>query len=398
LKIETQRDYYGYTHNTAEPFRAEILEVRPYRDELAAILLDKTIFYPEGGGQPSDRGTINGAQVIDVIEEEGEILHLAKNDESIPKPGPADLVLDCRRRRDFSVCHSGQHLISGILFHYHNIATVSVHFGDEICMIDVKTPELNEEKIHEVEEKAADIIEENHPIIVHICPPEDETSFPLRRIPPRGKEIIRVVEIRDLDFSPCCGTHLASTGEIGIIRILGAEKYKGMTRLTFIAGRRCLNDSRHLRKNAEIISRAISVPVTETGQGFLDFMEKINHLELKLKELKEESSHAKAQALAGRQGKEINNCTIVVESYKTDMDDILSIGKKAQKLTPAVFLLICEDENKFAAFCGHNETDLRLLFHDRLIANSGKGGGSQSFFQGSFKSKDDLDSFIKSIN
>ena len=123
------------------------------------------------------------------------------------------------------------------------------------------SPVLSEETLLAAEDAVMDAIEENHSVIIHLCPPEDISRFPLRKAPPKGEDAIRVVEIEGNDFSPCCGTHCASTGQIGMLRILGAEKYKGLTRVGFIAGRRCLEDSRLLRKNALTVSRAFRTPL-----------------------------------------------------------------------------------------------------------------------------------------
>ena len=402
-EIKTERLFYVYDYSSggtrnAVPFEAEILEVRPFpgRENTSAVLLNKTIFYPEGGGQPSDRGTINGVEILDVTES-GEILHLVLSGAPEIKPGRAELILDKSRRRDFSVCHTGQHLLSGILFHLMDIPTASVHLGDEVCFIDIKTAELKEEKIIELEERAADIIEENRPVIVHLCPPEDPASFPLRKNPPKGEDVIRILEIKDLDFSPCCGTHLKSTGEIGMMRILEAEKYKGMIRMSFIAGRRCLRDSRLLRKNEDIISRALSVPVKETGRGVLDYIEKTAVLETKFRELREESIRGKAETLAKKQSQKIRSSRAIVETYNLGMDDVINIGRTVQKISQEIFILTSMDENKFAACCGNKEIDLRILLRDMMIANNGKGGGSPSFFQGSFSDKKDLDAFISDL-
>jgi alanyl-tRNA synthetase len=394
MAIKTLREYYNYSG--AEPREAEILEIRQLAEKnMLAVLLDKTIFYPEGGGQAGDRGTINGLPLLDVLEEEGEILHLISVDnekKALLKPGKAVLLLDCRRRRDFTVIHTAQHLLSGILFGDFGIPTVSAHLGEEHCFIDIECPGLKEEKFPEIEELLMDAIEANIPVIVHLCPPEDAASFPLRKSPPKGEETIRIVEIQGIDFSPCCGTHLKSTGEIGMMRILGAEKYKGMTRLTLTAGRRCVYESRLLRKNAEQVSRVLSVPIMEIGQGVLDFVEKAKNNEQQLKSLKEEACLMKAETLVKKEAiyKAISgqNWAFITESYKTDMNEIINIGKKAQKLSQAVLVLASETENKFAAFCGQKDIDLRPFFMELLAESGGKGGGSPSFFQGSFDSPD----------
>ena len=204
----TERLYYS--HTSSSPFNAEIKEIRPCEDGKSAVLLDKSVFYPEGGGQPGDRGTINGVPLAEVREKDGEILHLVDGERCL-KPGPAALVLDAVRRRDFTVQHSGQHLLSGTMLRLTGRPTVSMHLGDEICTIDVDQAvtsgplpaELSEDVLNAVEEAVADAIEENHPFVIHLCPPENVGSFPLRKVPPQGEEVIRVVEIEGNDFSPC---------------------------------------------------------------------------------------------------------------------------------------------------------------------------------------------------
>lgn len=401
MAILTQRNFYEYSDSKSHD--AEILELRsPQGSDVCAVLLDRTIFYPEGGGQPGDRGTINNCKILDVREEGGEILHMVSlEDGALLKPGKAELILDASRRRDYSVNHTGQHLLSGNLLRLSGKATVSMHLGDEINTIDVDSPELSEALILEAEEAVMKAIEENHPVIIHLCPPEDVNSFPLRKTPPKGEELIRVIEIEGNDFSPCCGTHMKSTGEIGILRILGAEKYKGMMRVSFIAGRRCLADSRSLYKNAGIISRALKVPMGETGKGVLDYMEKNAALERQLKIYEEESGRIKAEALITKNnlsgGVSGNADTLVLESYRTNINEVLRIGRTAQKLSGAVFILAAEEDYKFAAFCGRKETDIRPLLKNKFEELGGRGGGGPSFFQGSFNSAAELAEFMGAI-
>ncbi|MCL2380448.1 MAG: alanyl-tRNA editing protein [Treponema sp.] len=397
--MQTEKAYYH--HTSAEPFSAAIVELRPAADGAAHVILDKTLFYPEGGGQPSDRGTINGVSLLGVREKDGEIVHVVSaEDSSLLAPGPAELVLDSRRRRDITVQHTGQHLLSGTIFRMTGAHTVSMHLGDETCTIDVEAAEMSEELLTSIEEAVADTIEENLPVIVHLCPPEDISSLPLRKFPPKGEDVIRVIEIQALDFSPCCGTHLASTAQIGILRILGAEKYKGMTRITFIAGRRALLDSRRLRQNAGVISRALSAPVNETGKAVLEFLEKTAVMEKRLKALHEESIRAKAGALADKANKAAGagGPVIVVESYaEIDIDEALCIGKAAQKETEAVLVLASEREYKFVTFCSVRGFDLRPLIRETFEAQGGRGGGGPSFFQGSFGTKEALDAFLLAL-
>ena len=386
----TERLYYTYASSAL--FTAEILELRPGREGTVEVILDRTIFYPEGGGQPSDRGSINGVPLADVQEKDGEILHLVSAaDAGALKRGPAELVLNSRRRREYTTLHTGQHLLSGTILRMTGKPTVSMHLGDETCTIDVDAAEMSEEILTAVEDAVADAIEENHPVLIHLCPPENVSAFPLRKHPPQGEEVIRVVEIEEKDFSPCCGTHLKSTAEIGMLRILGAEKHKGMTRITFNAGRRLLLDSRLLRHNAGIVSHALKVPLGETGKGVLELLEKTAHTERRLKALEEEAAAEKAEALLKR-----CQAPIVVESYaRAGIDEVLSIGRAAQKQTQAALILASEQDLKFAAFCSARGFDLRPLIKAAMEARGGRGGGSPSFFQGSFETKEALDAFIR---
>jgi alanyl-tRNA synthetase len=396
--MQTERLYYDYA--SPEPFEAEIREIRPAGDR-AAVLLDKTIVYPAGGGQDGDRGSINGIPLLDVKEarsaEGEEILHFIPAVEAAKfSPGRVTLLLDARRRRDLTVHHTAQHLLSGTILRLTGKYTLSMHLGAELCTIDVDAPVFSPEILTQVEDTVMDAIEADTPVIIHLCPPEDVSSFPLRKIPPQGEAVIRVVEIAGNDFSPCCGTHCKSTAQIGILRILGAEKYKGMTRISFIAGRRALLDSRLLRQNGEIISRSLKVPVAETGAGVLSLLEKAARLERNLKAYEDAEAEALATALlekaaaAGR--------LLIVESYPSGgIEKILRIGRTAQKKTQAVLALASVEDKKFAAFCAAKGTDIRPLLKEPMERHGGRGGGGPGFFQGVFETGEELAAFIAEL-
>ena len=398
--IRTEKLYYTYASSL--PYKAGILELRPAGGGKTAVLLDKTIFYPDGGGQPADRGTINDVPLFDVIEKDGEILHLISGgDAEKLRRGPADLILDARRRRDLTTLHTGQHLFSAALLRMINAPTVSMHMGDDYCTIDVNIPEISDEILLAAEEAVADAIEENHPVITHLCPPEDISSFPLRKVPPQGEEVIRVVEIEGHDCIACCGTHLNSTAGVGLFRVLGTEKYKGMNRISFLAGRRLLNDCRILRKNAVTISRAISVPVNETGKGVLDYIEKTGQMEKRLKDLELKAVQEKAASLlrkADAPAGQAAGPAMVIETYAEEsINNLLHIGKIVQKQSRAAYILVSERDLKFAAFCQADGFDMRNFLKKAFEAYGGRGGGSSSFFQGSFGTKEALEAFIRTI-
>lgn len=400
--MKTSAAYYDYS--AAAPFLSEILEIRKAGDAVA-VILDATIFYPEGGGQSADRGTINGAALLDVKEEGGEILHfLSAEDAARLSPGPAELVLDAARHRDFTVHHTAQHLLSGTILRLTGKPTVSMRLGEEICTIDVDAPDLTQDALIAVEDAAADAIEADVPVIIHFCLPENVTDFPLRKTPPQGAEVIRVVEIQGNDFSPCCGTHLKSTGPIGVLKTLGAEKYKGMTRITFVAGRRALRDYRLLRQNGDLISRTLKTPVSEIGKGALALIDRTSQLERRVKDLEEAAAQTRAEALLKEAGILTGDAAgsgtgqvYAICIPCVDMAEALRIGRAAQKLSGAVLILGSEREGKFAAFCSAKGADLRSLLKDPLEAAGGRGGGGPSFFQGAFDPPEKLRAFLEAI-
>ncbi|MDR2519054.1 MAG: alanyl-tRNA editing protein [Spirochaetaceae bacterium] len=386
----TERAYYqGLSESSGE-----IREIR-FSGGAALVVLDRTIFYPESGGQAGDRGWINRAPVLDTQEEAGEILHrVSEEDAAALRPGKAALVLDTARRRDFTAHHTAQHLLSGIILRQTGARTASMRLGEQVCTIDVEAPSFPQDALFEAEEAAAAGIEADHPVSVHLCPPENLADFPLRKAPPSGGAPVRVVEIQGQDFSPCCGTHLASTGQIGILRILKAEKYKGMTRISFIAGRRALNDSRMLRREGERISRSLKVPVPEISGAVAALLEKAACLERRLAEQEAEGALRKARDLVREKGHEP---IIAASAPDAELSETLRIGRVAQTLTNRVILLGCPSACRFAGFCADAQVDLRRLLQEPMKRFGGKGGGSASLFQGQFPSSRNLEDFMRAV-
>jgi len=394
---KTEKLYYDYA--SSEPFKAEIIKFCPSQNGETQVILDRTIFYPDGGGQPADRGTINGVPILDVREIDGEIYHMVSAESAGRlEVGKAELILDIRRRRDHTQLHTGQHLLSGTLLRMTGAPTVSMHMGEETCTIDVNVPEIKDEALIAVEDAVADAIEENRLVKVHLCPPEDLSSFKLRKVPPVGEEVIRVVEIEGHDIIACCGTHLKSTAEIGLLRILGAEKYKGMTRIAFLAGRRLLLNSRLLWRNAVIASRALSVPVGEIGNGVLGFMGKSAETERRLKAFIEAATREKADTLVQKAACAAAYSklpSIIVESYADEgINEVMNIGKIAHKKIQAVFVLASGLDNKFAVYSSVEGFDLRTFLKSAFDAHGGKGGGNSTFFQGSFADNKAMEGFL----
>jgi len=217
-----------------------------------AVVLDQTCFYPTGGGQPNDVGELNGVAVEDVVLDEAsaEVLHI------LAGPLDADAVqgrVDRVRRLDHMQQHTGQHILSEAFVRHLRANTVGFHLGDEASTIDVDRAPLAPEELRAVEDTANRIVWENRPITARFVSLDELGQLPLRK-PPTVEGPIRVVEVANFDWSACGGTHCRAAGEVGMIRITSIERRGNDTRVTFLCGRRALEDYR--RKDAVLMQLA----------------------------------------------------------------------------------------------------------------------------------------------
>ncbi len=206
-----------------------------------ALVLDQTAFYPEAGGQLGDRGRLGALDVRDTQElDDGSILHLVEHaaDTELPAVGSAiSGELDWARRRQHMAQHTAQHLLSGTLLDRARAPTASARLGESTLTIDVSRDRIPDAELVAAEDLANDLIDDDLAIRAWFPASDELASMKLRRDPKVSADI-RVVAIGDFDFSPCGGTHCARTSQLGTIRVIGSERYKGMTRVTFTAGRR----------------------------------------------------------------------------------------------------------------------------------------------------------------
>ncbi len=216
-------------------FHAKVLRTLKFKDRLA-VVLDRTAFYPEGGGQPGDRGTLGTAPVLDTQEHDGEILHLL--DAASWTAGEVEGTVDWRRRFDHIQQHHGQHLLSAAFLRVHGAATVSFHLGESSCTIDLdcSIDKLNPDALRAAEAAANESIWQNHPVIARDFIGEERARLALRKEAVKGD---RVILVEGVDASPCGGTHPRRTGEVGCIAILRAQRWgSGSARVEFVCGNR----------------------------------------------------------------------------------------------------------------------------------------------------------------
>ena len=217
-------------------FDAEVLAITSYKTALA-VVLDRTAFYPEAGGQLGDRGRLGDAEVIDTQEtDDGAIVHLITGE---PPAIGARVTgeLDWPRRRQHMAQHTAQHLLCGALLDRASAPTASARLGETALTIDAARDRIPDAELAAAEQLANDIVDDDLAIRAWFPGPDELARMKLRRDPKVAADV-RVVAIGEFDFSPCGGTHFARTSQLGAVRITGAERYKGMTRVTFTAARR----------------------------------------------------------------------------------------------------------------------------------------------------------------
>jgi len=232
---KTRRLYFDNAYQVE--FKAKVTGREPYKGR-PALRLDQTCFYPESGGQPADKGSLNGVEVVDVVEEEEKILHVLK------KEMTAEQVLgiiDWETRFDHMQQHAGQHILSQSFYALLGAETVSFHLGKVTSTVEIDKQEIKEEDVEKIERLANEIVFRNEEICTYIASKEEIAAVPLRR-PPKKEGHIRVVQISDFDYSACGGTHPERTGEIGLIKILKWERIRNHLRFEFVCGHRSLRD------------------------------------------------------------------------------------------------------------------------------------------------------------
>jgi alanyl-tRNA synthetase len=379
-----------YEDQYLKEFIAEITDILE-RDELYYVSLDKTAFFPGGGGQHCDLGYIDNHKVINVIEENGQIYHVT---ETKPiKIHRVNCKIDWNRRLDGMQQHLGQHILSGCFFTLFNANTVSVHVGKEISTVDIQGY-LDEESIRKAERFANEIIEEN--ITVEFLTPtkKELKKIKIRRDLPNTNEQIRIVKIGDLDINACCGVHPSRTLDIQAIKIKRWEKHKGATRIEYLAGKRAINDYFKKDEFRNKVCRFLNC-------GEDDAINSISKLSNDLKNLGDENRQIKSEIGEYqikdmiKEAKSIGNLYVVTKIY--DGGDVKHISKIAEKITlneDMVVLFAIKFEDKvnliFASSKNINTISMNDLLKDTITLIDGRGGGSKFMAQGGGKNSSNL--------
>jgi Ser-tRNA(Ala) deacylase AlaX len=368
-------------------------EREPYRTELAVrvvetgveegrpwAVLDDTVLYPEGGGQPADRGLLGGVPVLDVQAAGGAIRHYLA---SAVAEGPAVVRLDWDRRFDHMQQHTGQHLLTAVAADRFGWQTTAFHLGPETCDVELAVPSISPAGAARLEEEVAAQIRAGRAVTTRRVRPEEMVSLPVRTrgLPEGHLGDVRLVEIEGVDLNTCGGTHLRSTAEIESLKLLGTEKLRGGVRLYFVAGGRI---RRRLGADEERNARLralLGAPDAGLAEAVEAKLAQLSDAHKALRALEEELADAKAEALATATGP-------VADAHfeGRDLAFLARVGKRFTSIpAPGVaFLTGVKDgtEAFLLAAGGASDADVRGLGPAVAEALGGRGGGSGKLFQG----------------
>ncbi len=352
-------------------FTATVLDSYPRADGFFTIL-DQTAFFPEGGGQGSDTGFLNGVRVYDVQINDGVIYHYTTK--QFEKGKTVTGVLDWGRRFDFMQQHSAEHIISGIAHSLYGCENVGFHLGADIVTLDFDK-NLSREQILKIEQQANQKVYENVGFRCYY-PNSDE----LKKLQYRSKKeldgAIRIVEIESTDMCACCAPHIKNAGEIGLIKLLDSEKLRGGVRIQLKAGNRALADYNEKYDNIKKISSVLATAQHETAAGVEKLLENISELKAEITQLKLKELQAKVAAFNPESAK-----TAVFEDGLT-VKDLQSYADSLYKAHAGIRGAFSKTENGFAfAICGGD--DLDMFFKAFKEEFEVKGGGRNGMVQGS---------------
>ena len=389
----TRKIYYENSYQTE--FDAVIV-----RQEKVAegwrIELDRTCFYPGGGGQPADTGWLQGVPVRKVFQESGTIFHLTERQiQTATVRGRVNREL----RRDAMQQHTGQHLISACLLKVGNYPTVSVHFGENTTAIEIDSEEIAVEKLLEAEQLANALIEKNLDVKVHWATPDELGKFSLRRRPPE-KENIRIIEIEDFDYSACSGTHLSTTREVRLVKWVHQEKIRHRRRLHFKIGDRALADYQERVEVTRQLSGMLSCGLSELPASVSKLQDTLRKQSREITALRKEHIAVKAGELLAR-ARTLRDGKFIAGLWQDEPPEIVS-GIVTQLLggSPClVWIVNRQSKQTLWTLASSWETPFSLddFIRPYLEKFSAKGGGRGAVLRGKLERAETGKEFFEKV-
>lgn len=378
----TEKLFYQDSHRST--FTAIVQEVRPSGNGYE-IILDRTAFFPEGGGQSSDTGSLGGVSVSDVQEIDGKIIHYT--DGPLVEGTEVEGCIDWTERFSKMQQHTGEHIVSGLIHKIYGYHNVGFHLGTDSVTLDFNGV-VPKEKLHEIEQLANEAVAKNLPVQV-LYPTDEEFSKISYRSKIEIEGQVRIVVIDGYDVCACCAPHVKQTGEIGLIKLVGMQNYKGGVRISMLCGFRALEDYYQKEKNNREIAVMLSAKEYETAVEVERLQEELAMKKAKIAELERKFLEQKVETL---------DISGEIVCLFEETDPVMT--------RELVNLLLKKGAKMAAVFSGNEREGYRYVLGSRSLdvrengkllneAFHGRGGGKPEMVQGTVQGKrEEIEAFL----
>lgn len=378
----TEKLFYQDSHRST--FTAIVQEVRPSGNGYE-IILDRTAFFPEGGGQSSDTGSLGGVSVSDVQEIDGRIIHYT--DGPLVEGAEVEGCIDWTERFSKMQQHTGEHIVSGLIHKIYGYHNVGFHLGTDSVTLDFNGV-VPKEKLHEIEQLANEAVAKNLPVQV-LYPTDEELSKISYRSKIEIEGQVRIVVIDGYDVCACCAPHVKQTGEIGLIKLVGMQNYKGGVRISMLCGFRALEDYYQKEKNNREIAVMLSAKEYETAVEVERLQEELAMKKAKIAELERKFLEQKVETL---------DISSEIVCLFEETDPVMT--------RELVNLLLKKGAKMAAVFSGNEREGYRYVLGSRSLdvrengkllneAFHGRGGGKPEMVQGTVQGKrEEIEAFL----
>lgn len=378
----TEKLFYQDSHRST--FTAIVQEVRPSGNGYE-IILDRTAFFPEGGGQSSDTGSLGGVSVSDVQEIDGKIIHYT--DGPLVEGTEVEGCIDWTERFSKMQQHTGEHIVSGLIHKIYGYHNVGFHLGTDSVTLDFNGV-VPKEKLHEIEQLANEAVAKNLPVQV-LYPTDEELSKISYRSKIEIEGQVRIVVIDGYDVCACCAPHVKQTGEIGLIKLVGMQNYKGGVRISMLCGFRALEDYYQKEKNNREIAVMLSAKEYETAVEVERLQEELAMKKAKIAELEQKFLEQKVETL---------DVSGEIVCLFEETDPVMT--------RELVNLLLKKGAKMAAVFSGNEREGYRYVLGSRSLdvrkngklfneAFHGRGGGKPEMVQGTVQGKrEEIEAFL----
>ena len=381
--METEKLYYADPF--LKTFTATVLDCQPGKNGFV-VTLDRTAFYPEGGGQPADQGTLDGAAVTDVHEKNGVVLHNVDSAVEIGKTVTG--VIDWARRFDHMQQHSGEHICSGLICGRCHCDNVGFHMGTDMVTIDFNA-DIPWEELLEIEAQANQYIYEDHPIDIQFHRGAELDAIDYRSKKPLEGDV-RIVAFPGADCCACCGTHVLRSGQVGLVKFLSVQKFREGVRIELLCGKRALNYLARTWEQAKTIGQRLSVKPVDAAAAVERLENELSAAKLRCAQLEESVFAAIAQEQAGKGD-------VLLFQSPMKPDSVRKLADAAAKTCGGLAAVFAGEGIHYAYALGRADgQDISAQVKAMNAALHGRGGGRNGFAQGSVEAEQNaIEAFFK---